>query len=161
MIRALIPLPFLLSACASQPVNAPSLLPRAIETRGEAPVTPRDETVRPDAALDAKIAGTVAAFDAAAAAFEAGRTALARRIEAAKGAKEGSERWLDGQQAFGELQQLRTATDGAMTEIEALAIARAANGDLPYPALDAAIAHAQTVIDRQMTEENRLRAVLA
>ncbi len=159
MKYSLLSLPLILSACASQPVNAPSLLPRAIETRGETP-TVRDETVRPDPALEAKIAAGVATFDKAAAAFEAGKTALARRIEAGKGAAEGSERWLDAQQALGELQQLRTATDGAMSDIEALAIARAGAGQLPYPALDAAIVRAQAVIDRQMTEENRLRAIL-
>ncbi|MFD1788742.1 hypothetical protein ACFSC3_14330 [Sphingomonas floccifaciens] len=154
-------LPLTLSACASQPVDAPSLLPRAIETRGDAPAAQQDESVRPDPTLDARIAEQVAAFDKAAAAFDASRPALAKRIGAAKGAAEGSERWLDGQQALGELQQLRTAADAAMTDIEALAIGRASAGQLPYPTLDAAIARAQAVIDRQMTEENRLRALLA
>ncbi|WP_294297669.1 hypothetical protein [uncultured Sphingomonas sp.] len=159
MKYSLLSLPLILSACANQPVNAPSLLPRAIETRGETP-TVRDETVRPDPTLNAKITAGVATFDKAAAAFEVGKTALARRIEAGKGAAEGSERWLDAQQSLGELQQLRTAADGAMSDIEALAIARAGTGQLPYPDLDAAIARAQTVIDRQMAEENRLRAIL-
>lgn len=153
-------LPIALSACASQPDTAPSLLPRAIETRSDTPVV-RDETVRPDPALEAKIRAQVATFDRAAAAFEAGRTTLGRRIAAGRGAAEGSERWLDAQQALGELQQLRTATDGALTEIEALAIDRGAQGLLPYPMLDAAIARAQAVVDRQMAEENRLRALLA
>ncbi len=160
MKYSLLSLPLILSACASQPVNAPSLLPRAIETRPDSP-TVRDETVRPDPSLDSKIAAGVATFDKAAAAFDAGKAALARRIEAGKGAAEGSERWLDAQQALGELQQLRTATDGAMTDIEALAIERASAGQLPYPMLDAAIARAQGVVDRQMAEENRLRAILA
>lgn len=152
-------LPITLSACASQPVNAPSLLPRAIETRTDS--TPvRDETVRPDPALDTRIAQRAAAFDKAAAAFDAGKAALGRRIESGKGAAEGSERWLDAQQALGELQQLRTATDGAMTDIEALAIERAGAGLLPYPALDAAVARAQTIVDGQMAEENRLRAIV-
>ncbi|KQN26062.1 hypothetical protein ASE86_07835 [Sphingomonas sp. Leaf33] len=153
-------LPIALSACASQPDTAPSLLPRAIETRTDTPIV-RDETVNPDPALDGQIRERVATFDRAVAAFDAGRTTLGRRITAGRGAAEGSERWLDAQQALGELQQLRTATDGALTEIETLAIDRGAKGLLPYPALDAAIARAQGVVDRQVTEENRLRALLA
>jgi len=155
MKYCLLTLPLVLSACASQPVNAPSLLPRAIESRSES--TPaRDETVQDDPALNARIAQHVAAFDRAAAAFDSGVITLGRRIESGRGAAEGSERWLASQQAIGELQQLRTASEGAMADLEALAIARSGAGLLPYPALDAAIARAQTVIDWQTAEERRL-----
>ena len=153
--------PALLAGCATLPApNAPSLLPRAIETRSDAvPVA----TIAPptvDAAFDPRIAERVAAVTTAAKAFDSAEPALSPKITRARGAVQGSERWLDAQSAFGELQQLRTATDGAMADLEALAIERASAGLLPYPALDAAIAAAQVTLDRQAAIENRLRAVL-
>lgn len=160
MFRRTLPLFLALPACASQLVNAPSLLPRAIETRGDALANPRSETVAPDPALEARIAERRAAFDTAARAFDTARPALARRIAAARGGREGSEGWLDGQQAVGELQQLRTATDAAMADLEALAIERGGAGLLPYPALEAAIAAAQAVLDRQIATETDLREKL-
>ncbi|WP_326524316.1 hypothetical protein [Sphingomonas sp.] len=160
MRRTLIALPLLLAGCAGTVPDAPSLLPRPIESRGDAepaaPAANPADTV--DTALDAETARRVAAFDAAARAFSAAERDLAARIGRGKGAAEGSDRWLDGQAAIGELQQLRTATDSAMVDIEALAIERASAAKLPYPALEAAIAAAQAELDRQIVVETRFKA---
>lgn len=149
-----------LGACAGSAVNAPSLLPRPIESRSDAPPAPRDETVAPDPALDAQVAERRAVFEQAAAAFDKGAPGVEARLRRAVGAAEGSERWLDGQTAIGELQQLRTATDAAMVDLEELAIARGSAGQLPYPALDAAIAAAQARLEPQLATEARLRAII-
>ena len=159
MRSPLLTLPLALAACAGTPSpNAPSLLPRAIESRSDAVAVAPEQAVSPDPALDARIAGRVAAFDTATKAFAAARPALATRIDRARGAAEGSERWIDGQAAVGELQQLRTAADGAMADLEELAIERASGGALPYPALDAEIAAAQAELDRQVAIEAELKA---
>lgn len=154
--------PLILAGCAgATPPNAPSLLPRAIESRSDAePVVPV-QPVTADAALDARIAERVAAFETATAAFERSRASVAARVTRAKGAAAGSEPWLDGQAAIGELQQLRTATDGAIADLEALAIERAAAGAPPYPALDTAIATAQAELDRQAGIEAQLNTALS
>ncbi len=151
----------LLSACASaDTINAPSLLPRPIESRRDAEPVSSVQTVAPDAGLDSRIAEQVAKFEAAARAFTAARPAVAAKVARARGAAEGSDRWLDGQSAIGELQQARTATDAAMADLESLAIDRGTAGALPYPALDAAIAAAQAELDRQLEAERAIKAVI-
>ncbi|MES2337490.1 MAG: hypothetical protein V4537_05265 [Pseudomonadota bacterium] len=160
MRRLFLPAPLLLAACAGTVPDAPSLLPRAIETRGVAEPAVAAPVDAPDPALESQIAPRIAAFDAAAKAFAEARTGLATRIDRAKGAAEGSERWLDGQSAIGDLQQARTAVEGAMADLEALAIARASAGQPPYPALDRAIATAQAELDREMATETELKAIL-
>ena len=159
-MRIVLALPaLLLSGCAGTVPDAPSLLPRAIESRSDAEPVVEPAAIAPDPALDADIARRVATFDTTARTFAAGEAALAARIARARGAGEGSDRWLDGQAALGELQQLRTATDSAVVDIEALAIDRASNGKPPYPALESAIAAAGREVDRQIAVENRLKAV--
>ncbi len=153
--------PMILVGCgvATSP-NAPSLLPRAIEKRNFAEPIVTAANVVPDAALDSRIADKTAAFDAAATAFDSARAGLAARITRARGTTQGADAWVDGQTAFGELQQLRTATDGAMAEIESLAIDRGVAGQPPYPRLEAAIAAAQVRLDSQVGIEERLLAAL-
>ena len=153
--------PLILAGCAAGIApDAPSLLPRAIETRSDAEPVVTAPIVGTDAALDARIAERAAKFDAAAKAFVAVQPALTSKIERAKGAVEGSDRWLEGQSAIGELQQARTASDGAMADLEELAIERASAGNPPYPALEAAIATAQVELNRQAAIEARLKSVL-
>ncbi len=161
MHKLMLAAPLILSACASaEPVNAPSLLPRAIEGRSDVEPTVSSATVAPDTALDSQIAERVAKFHAAARAFAAARPIVAAKVSKARGAAEGSDRWLDGQSAIGELQQARTATDAAMADLESLAIDRGAAGALPYPALDDAIATAQLELDRQLEAERAIKAVI-
>ena len=153
--------PLILIGCGAAPSpNAPSLLPRPIEKRDFAAPIVVPAEVAPDSAFDLRIAETVAAFDVAAKAFDSAQAGLAARIDRAKGTTQGSDAWVEGQTAFGEMQQLRTATDSAMAEIESLAIDRGVAGQPPYPRLDAAIAAAQTRLDGQVRIEQRLRAVL-
>lgn len=150
----------LLAGCAPTTDNAPSLLPRPIETRSDAEPVATTAPAAADPALDAEIARRVAAFDAAARAFDGAVPGVEAKLAAARGAAEGSERWLDGQSAIGDLQQLRAAAEAAMAEIEELAIVRATDGRLPYPALDGAIATAQGLLERQLAAENRLKALI-
>ena len=162
-MRRLLVVPILAVAvigCASQPLNAPSLLPRAIENRSEAEAVRVPAPVVADAALDAEIARRSAAFDAAVRAYDAAVPATERKLQTGRSAAEGSERWLDAQTALAELGQARAAIDGALAAIEALAITRDAANDPPYPALDAALAVAQARFDAAAATDARLRAIL-
>jgi len=152
--------PLLLAGCATTAIDAPSLMPRPIEARSDAETTAPGQPPAADPSLDARIAVQVAGFDSAAEAFEAAGPAIAAKLARGRGAAQGSDRWLDAQTALGELQQLRTATAGAMIELEALAIARASAGAPPYAALDAAIAAAQAELSRQQAREAGLKAQL-
>jgi hypothetical protein len=161
MRRFVLSAPLILAACAgSTAPDAPSLLPRAIESRSDAEPFVPVSSIAPDPTLDSRIAERVAAFAAASKAFAMAQPGLATRIDRAKGAAEGSERWIDGQGAIGELQQTRTAADGAMADLERLAIERASAGAPPYPVLDAAIASAQVELNRQAEIEAQLKATL-
>ncbi len=130
----------LLSACAAPAGDFPSLLPRPIEKISLAePVRPVP-VATPDAALDAKIATLGRDVAGATRAFDAAVARARPTVQAAKGAAEGSERWLGAQVALAELDVARTAIDTPFGDLERLAIDRAAAGAPPYPSLDAAVA---------------------
>lgn len=155
-MRILLPL-LLLTGCAGTATsNAPSLLPREIERRTDAPGTPPPAPAAADPALDGAIAEKIAAFDRAVAAFDATvRTAEPRIVRGAR-AREGSEAWLDAQLALGEIDTARVGVSDATAALDELAIARGSAGAVPYPALEAAITRAGTDAERVSATAIRL-----
>lgn len=161
MQRALLPLlalPILLAGCGTMRADAPSLLPRPIETRGSAESV-EAIPVPPDPAFDARVAAAVAAFDAAARDFDTALKAIEPRVRRAASAPAQSDAWIDAQAALGEIGGARGTTDAALADLESLAIARGADGQPPNPTLDAAIARANATVDAQNSAVERLQAI--
>ncbi|MEP9402936.1 hypothetical protein [Sphingomonas sp. VNH70] len=133
-----LPVLLALSACVAPAGDYPSLLPRPIENISLAePVRPVP-VATPDAGLDARIAKAVGALDAAIRQFDAAVAAARPAVRSARGAAEGSEQWLAAQVALAKLDVARTGIDIPVADLERMAIDRAAAGQPPYPALDAA-----------------------
>lgn len=165
-MNALLPpicLALALSACATpETTGYPSLAPRPIEKLGFAePAAPEAKPVTADPALDAaidaartKLARGKAAFDSAA----DGATVAAR---AAKGAKAGSEPWIEAQTRLATLDSLRADTSLVVTDLEQQAIARATALEPPYPALEALRGEANAQADNQAKRIAALQAQLA
>lgn len=143
-------LALLAGGCAAPQGNRfPSLLPRAIETRSDAEPEAAVMTAEPDPALDVRIAALSRTVDTAADAFAPAANLAERRAVAARGDPVGGERWIAAQTALAELDGFRATTSAAVTDIEELAIARAAEGKPDYPALATAQAAAQAALDAQ------------
>jgi hypothetical protein len=145
-----------LTGCTA-PARGPSLLPRAVEARSSAePVRPTP-VATPDAALDAQIAERTRAFAQAAATFERQAAALEGAIMRGRSAREGSDAWVSGQLALGELSQARAAVESSLAAIEELAIARESARQPAYPSLDAALADASMRLERIANRDAALR----
>jgi len=134
----LLTLTLLIGGCTgADTAHYPSLLPRPIEARSDAePAPPPPVAAVADPALDAKLAGYAASLDKTDKAFApaADRAEAAARV--AQGGAVGSDHWLDAQTALAELDTYRSDLSAMLTDIEQLAIDRAAAGQPDYPALE-------------------------
>jgi hypothetical protein len=148
-------------ACAEQTSGRyPSLLPRPIEKRSDAePVAAVAGPVAPDPALDAKIATFRKALDDGNAAFAAVAVRAGQAANAAKGQPAGSDPWIAAQTALAELDMLRSDTSSTQTDIESIAITRAADGAPDYPALVALQASAETALADQAARIEAIQAI--
>ncbi len=151
--------PLLIGGCTVMPSDAPSLLPRAIEARSDAEVARAVPDAVPDPAFDTRMAAAIAGFRTASTDFAATLRQAEPRITRSASAASGSDAWIDAQAAIGELGGARGTSDGALADLERLAIERGAAGQPPLPALDAAIAAANAEIGRQNETVERLTAV--
>ncbi|KQN03903.1 hypothetical protein ASG37_04535 [Sphingomonas sp. Leaf407] len=135
-------------------------MPRPIERISLAePVRPV-AVATPDAALDSRIAALTAAVATASGRFD---TAVARArpaVRSGTGKAEGSEPWLGAQVALAGLDVARTGIDAPVADLERLAIDRAAAGQPPYPALDAALERATRTATAQRATIAALTAAL-
>jgi hypothetical protein len=150
-MRSLFPLVALtvLAACAAPDNGYPSLLPRPIESRGDAePVRP-DPVAAPDPALDRRIAEQRALAAAAARRFQSAALEAESRVAVARGLAVGSEPWIRAQTALAELAPIRSEVTTIVSALEETAIARASAGEPAYPALDAAIAELDAIAQAQ------------
>jgi hypothetical protein len=145
-----------LAGCASRG-NYPSLAPRPAEREDwtEEPVHAAP-AVTNDAALRTRIAALLAEAREGARAFEADRPA-AERAAAHSGA-EGSDGWIEAQQAISRLQASRGKTDDAVTELHQLRVARSGQptSTADLAALDAAIEEAGAIAERQQRQMDRV-----
>lgn len=142
----------LLPGCTTADAGYPSLLPRPIEARGDAPAARPEPLATPDATLDAQIARWRAAADAAGGRFDTAAASAATKVAGAKSAAIGSETWIDAQSMLADLIPLHNDLVAILGEMERTASERAQAGQLPYPALDSAV---ETVAARVATQAER------
>ena len=161
MKRALVLGLVLVGGCAQSGNRFPSLLPRAIEVRDDAEPMAATPVIVPDAVLDTKIAVAAATLATIKGAFEAGATRAEKLVAAAQGQAAGTTAWLDAQSALADLDIVRADASSTISDLDRLAIDRAAAGNAPYPALEAARTDARTQYDDAGTIIDMLAVQLA
>jgi hypothetical protein len=111
----------ILSACSAE-VQAPSLLPRAVEKQPiDMPVAEATEAqTAVDPALQAAIAQQIAAARAGDGDFAARRSAAEGAVAKAAGKPQGSEEWVQAQEAITALENARARVRDAAAAIDAL-----------------------------------------
>ena len=157
MKRLLLPLALLLAGCVAQG-DYPSLAPR--EGEGLAIEEPVREAVEvpDDAALRARIAALLEDARQGTRSFNALYAEAERAV--ARGGAEGSESWIEAQQAISRLEAARLATSQAAVELGQLELAQAdrPTSDADQRALEAAITEAERIAADQQLRIDRLRA---
>ena len=110
-----------LSACSTQ-VHAPSLMPRAVEKQPiDMPVEQAAEPEGPATpALQAAVARQIDAAHAGDRAFADSRATAETAVAKAVGKGQGSEEWVQAQEAITALESARTTVRDAATAIDAL-----------------------------------------
>ncbi|MDQ2879519.1 MAG: hypothetical protein M3R41_10655 [Pseudomonadota bacterium] len=155
-------LPLVIAGCSAVTTQRyPSLLPRAIEARSDAePIVAPAGPVAADPTLDRDIAAYRATLTGNAAAFTAAADRAEHAARGARGAAVGSEPWIAAQTALAELDGYRATTSATLTDIETSAIARASDAQPAYPALDAAKAEADAMLNDQTARIAAIQALV-
>jgi hypothetical protein len=156
MKKHLFPLTILALAGCGERVNAPSLLPRAIEKQATTtpPIPAPVNVAAITPALQSQVAQLLARVKAGDSSFSKADRDSNRLILAGRRAAEGSESWVAGQQAQSVLEAARQDSAAALAEIETLLLAQtqAASADAALggvPELAAAEAEASAIVERQ------------
>jgi hypothetical protein len=159
--RFVVALLLLTGGCAApRAASFPSLLPRPIESRSDAePVAPVT-IVEAEPATDATLVDLEKAIDAAAKTFDAAADGADRLARAAQGDAVGSDRWIAAQTALGQLDGLRATTSSAITDLDELALTRAAAGKPDYPAIATLRQKAQAALQKQAARIQEIQARL-
>jgi hypothetical protein len=159
--RFVVALLLLTGGCAApRAASFPSLLPRPIESRSDAePVAPVT-IVEAEPATDATLVDLEKAIDAAAKTFDAAADGADRLARAAQGDAVGSDRWIAEQTALGQLDGLRATTSSAITDLDELALTRAAAGKPDYPAIATLRQKAQAALQAQAARIQEIQARL-
>ncbi len=150
-----------LAACAQDTTPYPSLAPRAVEKQGFAEPEVPVAVATPDAALDARVAALDGRLTGLEARFATESAAADRAARAAKGARAGSEGWITAQTLLAGLDDVRAQTSSVVTDIEQIAIDRAATLAPVYPAVTALQDKAKAATTRQSETIDRIGASLA
>lgn len=135
----------------------PSLAPRPDERLAiEEPVREAPQ-IPDDSGLRVRINALLAEARAGEAAFERDFEAAART--AARAGAEGSDSWIDAEQAFSRAEASRIRATDAAAELHEIALARAGQPTSPadLAALEAAIAQADEIVAAQQARLNRIR----
>jgi hypothetical protein len=149
------------TGCAEQGASRyPSLLPRAIESRDDTEPVAAPDTATPDSALESRLTEYKSSLERVAAAFAPAADRAERTARGAKGDAAGSERWVGAQTALAELDGYRADTSAILTDLEQLAIARAAEVKPSYPALEAVRATAEAQLAAQTARIAAIQAML-
>jgi hypothetical protein len=128
-----------LAGCSANLADVPSLKPRPIEHRPILPPDPASEPQTPvTPALEQHLAKLVADATAGHEAFEKERSGNATVLEQARGAAEGSEAWIAGQQALSALDAARAQVRDAAGAIDTLRVDPAYVGTGDRAAIEAA-----------------------
>jgi hypothetical protein len=146
-----------LAGCSANLSDAPSLRPRPIEHR---PILPPDAASEPQTpetpALTPQLAKLVADAKAGHAAFEKERSDNAGVLTRAKGAAEGSEAWIAGQQVLSALDGARAPVRDAAGAIDELRVDPAHIGTGDREAIEAAAAIVATLSTQEATALDEL-----
>jgi len=152
----------LTSACAVTEGPYPSLAPRPAEKLGFAePPAPPPALVVADPGLDTRLADNARERAAAVRAFDAGAARADRLVRAARGARAGSDAWLDAQTALAELDALKARHQDALGVLEDAAAMRAQALQPAYPALEQALDAARAASTAQTRRIDALAGSLA
>ncbi|WP_375404385.1 hypothetical protein [uncultured Sphingomonas sp.] len=148
--------------CARDAGPYPSLAPRAIEKLGfDEPDASPPAPVVVDPALDVEVAAADARLDKATADFTRALVGVEGAARTARGAEVGSEAWLTAQTALAELDGLRAEVSEVLSNLDELAVARAATLAPDYPSLEALRARGRTELEREATAITRIGSGLA
>ena len=130
-----------LAGCSATLPDVPGLGPRPIEHR---PILPPDAASEPETAATPALAEQLAKLtgDAKAghAMFEKEQASVTGAVSRAKGAAEGSDAWIAGQEALSALEAARTKVRDAAAAIDALRVDPAYSGTGDRAAIEAAAA---------------------
>ena len=116
--------------------------------------------VKPDPALDARIAALGTKLDALARGFAADAARAQAAAGRARGKPVGSDAWLDAQTALAQLDDWRAQTSSLLTEVDQAAVERAAALLPAYPMLSALRERVAAESTRQGEAIDRLQAAL-
>ena len=158
----LLTLTLLIGGCTgADTARYPSLLPRPIERRSDAePTAPPPAAAVADPALDAKLAAYTASLDKTDKAFTPAADHAEAAARAAQGQAVGSDHWLDAQTALAELDTYRSDLSAMLTDVEQLAIDRAAAGQPDYPGVEALRDKVKASFDAESTRITAIQAML-
>ena len=160
--RLLAALPLLLACgCAARDDGYPSLAPRAVEKQGFEEPQAQPTPVAADPALDRQVAELTGRLDTIAKGFASAADEAERKASLARGKAAGSDPWLEAQTALAALDDWRAQASALGTDIEQIAITRAATLAPAYPALTALGDRAEAEAGRQSKTIARLQAMLA
>ncbi|WP_353203444.1 hypothetical protein [Sphingomonas sp.] len=149
------------AGCAAQTSGRyPSLLPRAIESRSDAEPEVVIALAESDSIVDAALPELRATIATAIADFAKAAQIADRLASTAQGDSIGGDRWIAAQTAVAELDGYRATLSSAVTDLDALALNRAAEGKPDYPALTALHATAQAALDEQAARITAISARL-
>jgi hypothetical protein len=148
-----------LSACAPE-LQAPSLLPRAVEKQPiDMPLSEPSEAQTPvDPLLQAAVAKQIEAAEAGDRDFASRRAAAEQAVARAAGKAQGSEEWVQAQEAITALESARTQVHDAAAAIDALRDDPANGTSGNRAAIDAA---AKRVADIEQAEAEAVAALAA
>lgn len=151
-----------LGACAKDRDTTPypSLAVRPVEKQGFAEPVAKPVELRPDPALDATIADITGRLRSVEAEFTAAYDRARASAGKARGQAVGSDAWLNAQTELATLDEIRARGSAILTEIDDLAIKRAAALEPDYPALVALRERAMGVTTRQAEQITVLSASL-
>lgn len=152
----------LIGGCAAPDTSRyPSLLPRPIESRSDAePVAPPPAVAKPDPATEARLTAFRTTLSDTEKAFAAAADRAEAAARLAKGDAVGSDRWITAQIALAELDGYRATLSGTVTDIEQLAIERAAAAEPDYPGLAELRGAVQTALDAETARIAAIQAML-
>lgn len=150
-----------LAGCATPPSGRyPSLLPRPIESRSDAEPEPVVALAEADPAIDSALPELRRTIERATADFATAAQTTDRLATAARGDSVGGDRWIAAQTSLAELDGHQATLSSALTDLDTLAVNRAAEGKPDYPALVELRATAQAAFDEQASRIAALSARL-
>lgn len=150
-----------LAGCAAEQSRYPSLAPRATEKIGFAEPVVKASPMVADPALDAKLAALSVRLVAITKGFADDAAKADKAAGDASGQQAGSERWIAAQTALASLDDWRAQASAIITDVEQLAIDRAATLAPDYPGIADLRDRTQTEVARETATIARLSASLS